>query len=172
MRSGAKVVLLLVAEAFGSSIHTWQPWEHMKHLWQWMHGDGHRQHFLHHEAAPWTKAHVAGREALGEEFEMRGESRHRRTVPKVDFSNFSLDFFEPGPSTCQNENLFLENIILQAPFSEDCPLQSVTQQGDGPKQILGRRFEATEPRGTSHFYTYSIYRNFLPRLNKVQADDR
>ena len=73
MPSGAKVVLLVVVEAFGSSIHTlaWQPWEHMKQLWQWMH-PGQHHHFLHHEAARWTKAHVAGREALGEEFEMRG----------------------------------------------------------------------------------------------------
>lgn len=195
MPSGAKVVLLVVVEAFGSSIHTlaWQPWEHMKQLWQWMH-PGQHHHFLHHEAAPWTKAHVAGREALGEEFEMRGQSQLRRTVPKVDLSNFSLELFEneyhhkqplvltglvpKWPATrewtweqltdpkgkygrfqldkhltfyfsthAQNENLFLENIILQPPFAHDCPLQSVSQQGDGPKQILGR--------------------NFLPRLNKA-----
>lgn len=198
MPSGAKVVLLVVVEAFGSSIHSlaWQPWEHMKQLWQWMH-PGQHHHFLHHEAAPWTKAHVAGREALGEEFEMRGESQLRRTVPKVDLSNFSLELFENDfhhkqplvltglvpkwPATrewtweqltdpkgkygrfqldkhltfyfsthAQNENLFLENIILQPPFAHDCPLQSVSQQGDGPKQILGR--------------------NFLPRLNKAWSE--
>ena len=74
MLSGAKVVLLLVVEAFGSSIQAWQPWEHMKQLWTWIYPERHGHHFLHHEAAPWTKAHVAGREALGEEFEMRGSS--------------------------------------------------------------------------------------------------
>ena len=49
----------------------------------------------------------------------------------------------------QNENLFLENIILERPFSEDCPfwcganapadvlLRSVSQQGDGPEKLLG-----------------------------------
>ena len=76
--SGAKVVLLVVlAEAFGSSANdtAWQPWEQIKkYVLRWFHpaGHGHSQHFLHHEAAPWTKAHVAGREALGEEFEMTG----------------------------------------------------------------------------------------------------
>jgi len=203
MQGGAKVVLLVVlAEAFGSSANdtAWQPWEQMKkYVLQWFHpaGHGHSQHFLHHEAAPWTKAHVAGREALGEEFEMTGESQQRRIVPKVDFNNFSLELFERDfqhqqplvltglvpkwPATtewtweqltdpkgkygrfqlnkhltfyfsthAQNENLFLENIILQPPFSHDCPLGSVSQQGDGPKQILGR--------------------NFLPRLNKAWSE--
>lgn len=159
------------------------------------HGD--HSHFLHHEAAPWTKAHVAGREALGVEFEMKGESRQRRIVPKVDLSNFSLELFERDfhhqrpmvlrglvprwPATKewtweqltdpkgkygrfqldkhlvhyfsehgQNENLFLENIILQQPFARDCPLGSVSQQGNGPKQLLGR--------------------NFLPRLNEAWTE--
>ncbi|CAJ1336787.1 unnamed protein product, partial [Effrenium voratum] len=52
----------------------------------------------------------------------------------------------------KNENLFFENLILESPFSEDCPFGSVTQQGDGPKKVLGR--------------------NFLPRLNQAWSEAR
>ncbi|CAE7298509.1 unnamed protein product [Symbiodinium natans] len=52
----------------------------------------------------------------------------------------------------KNENLFLENIILQPPFSEDCPFATVTQQGDGPSKLLGS--------------------NFLPRLNQAWSESK
>ncbi|CAK9061709.1 unnamed protein product [Durusdinium trenchii] len=74
------------------------------------------------------------------------------TDPKGKYGRFQLDkhlvhyFSEHG----QNENLFLENIILQQPFARDCPLGSVSQQGNGPKQLLGR--------------------NFLPRLNEAWTE--
>ena len=71
---GAKVALLLVVGASGSLVghiqdHIHWALEFLSRRWV----QGHHSHFLHHEAAPWTKAHVAGREVLGAEFEMKGQ---------------------------------------------------------------------------------------------------